>query len=191
MGWTFFTVRESEKTREVLTREFSQRAGYDASGEYFPEWTVTDLSIIGRTAYAIIRIDKKTGAEWHGRVILFSRKAYDGQSENFGYKDIAEECFPYYFAAPLSHIEKLDRVAPVDPESNAGKWRAAVRDYHAKQKARPAYAPGQKWVHATGAILELIAPSRPRMGWIVRRLDGVPHSGRASFSVLSKFSFMG
>jgi hypothetical protein len=171
MGWTFFTVRESEKTRDILTREFSQREG-ERSGEWYPAWTVTDLSIIGRTAYAVIRIDKKTGAEWHGRVILFSRKAYDGQGENFGYKDIAEDCFPYYFAAPLSHIEKLDRVAPVDPESNAGKWRAAVRNYHAQRKACSEYSPGLS-VKYGGAVYQLIEKLGPRKGWrVVREKSG-------------------
>lgn len=186
MGWTFFNVSDRESTRDILTREFSQRAGYRPDGEYFPEWAVVKLSIIGRVAYAVIRIDKPGGADWHGRVILFSRK-----NGEFGYKDIGEDCLPFYYSAPLSHIDHLDKVSPVDPESNSGKWRAAVRNYHARRKARPDYAPGQKWAHSTGAILELLRPAGPRMGWIVQRTDGVSHSGRASFSLLSKLNFLG
>lgn len=172
MGWTFFSVSDRESTRDILTREFSQRAGYRPDGEYFPEWVVVKLSIIGRVAYAVIRIDKPGGAEWHGRVILFSRKAYDGQGENFGYKDIGEDCLPFYYSAPLSHIDHLDKVSPVEPESNAGKWRAAVRNYHAQRKACQEYMPGLS-VKYGGAIYQLIEKLGPRKGWrVVREKSG-------------------
>lgn len=167
MGWTFFSVSDRESTRDILTREFSQRAGYDASGEYFPEWAVVKLSIIGRVAYAVIRIDKPGGSEWHGRTILFSRK-----NGEFGYKDIPEESHPYYYAAPISHINYLDQVSQVDPESNAGKWRAAVRNYHAQRKACQEYMPGLS-VKYGGAIYQLIEKLGPRKGWrVVREKSG-------------------
>jgi hypothetical protein len=167
MGYTFFNVSDAESSRDILIREFSQSAGVRPDGVNYPAWTVEKLSIIGREAYAVIRIDKPEGAFYFGAVILFSRK-----NGEFGYKDIPEESHPYYYAAPISHINYLDQVSQVDPESNAGKWRAAVREYHAARKSRPNYAPGL-FVKYGGAVYQLIEKLGLRKGWrVVREKSG-------------------
>lgn len=189
MGWTFFDVSPYESTRDIITREFSQSAGVRPDGTDYPAWTVEKLSIQGRTAYAVIRVDHSAGVRYHGAVILFTRK-----NGEFGYKDMDESMRPYSYGMPLSYLDFLDSVDPRPENDSIAQWRSACRARHAlranERKTRPAYQAGQKWLHAgTGRILELIKSAGPRRGWIVS--DGGPCYRRAPFSTLSRFQFMG
>lgn len=66
---------------------------------------------------------------WHNSetnqklIILFLLAKRNG---NWGYKDMTESMFPYYFQCPLAFLDEV----PVANES----WRARVRDYHEGKK---------------------------------------------------------
>jgi len=77
----------------------------------------------------------------------------------------------------------------IDQESEA------IRGYEPYKPAptRPPYQAGQQWKHpATGALIQLIAPRGPRLGWECIRADlNLPTRYRASFRTLARFQFKG
>ena len=50
----------------------------------------------------------------------------------WGYKDLDEAMFPYYFSCPLKYLE----MAPIDTYGGHQEWRNGVRAYHARQKEK-------------------------------------------------------
>lgn len=84
-----------------------------------------------------------------------------GQTD-WGYKGM-DECYePSEVNCPLSLLNAAD--APRG--EYAANWRQNVREYHAKRKARPAYAAGQCWCYGD-VVYRLITPALSRRGWIV------------------------
>jgi hypothetical protein len=50
----------------------------------------------------------------------------------WGYKDMEESMFPYYFSCPLGYL----KMVPIEKFGRHAEWRAAVRDYHEKRRHR-------------------------------------------------------
>ena len=48
----------------------------------------------------------------------------------WGYRDMDERSYPYYFSCPLKYLE----IVPIDQYGGHEMWRESVRDYHAKAK---------------------------------------------------------
>jgi hypothetical protein len=56
--------------------------------------------------------------------LLRHRKDY-----GWGYKDLEESMFPYYFSCPLGYLE----LVPIDQYGGHAEWREGVQRYHALQ----------------------------------------------------------
>ena len=120
MGWTSFYSKE--KPLNIIIRELSQSRNGNPER---PEIKVIDHSMRGNVFYGIVEVEyNENGAVIHyGVVVLFTHKRGE-----FSYKVMEETCHPYYYDAPLRIINTLDKLQPVEPTSNAGQWRATVRN---------------------------------------------------------------
>lgn len=158
MGWTSF-ADIGLSTGEICTREFS---GTNQAGD---RWSVVDQSTRGSVWYAVGRLDRVGQPPvFYGLVWLTSRKRGE-----FAYKDMTEECGPYYWDCPARLLDQLDKLSP-NPTGYALDWRAKCRaKLAAKRKPKPKLAPGQivTFPNVTGQF-ELIMPIGPRRGWSVR-----------------------
>lgn len=158
MGWTFFTDT-GETTGEICTREFTST---NAAGDC---WSVVDQSTRGSVWYAIGRVDKVGHAPvFYGLIWLTSRKQGD-----FGYKDMTENCGPYYWDMPKRLLDQLDQLAP-NATGHALEWRAKCRaKLAAKRKPARTFSPGQLvQFGSVGRVYELVSPAGPRRGWDVK-----------------------
>ena len=157
MGWTSFHDT-SETTGAICTREFTSTNG--AGGH----WSVVDQSTRGSVWYAIGRVDLPNQEPvFYGVVWLTNRKRGE-----FSYKDLTEDCGPYYWDCPARLLDQLDQLAP-NPGQSAVDWRARCRAKLA-EKRKPAreFSPGQFIQFGPGRLFELIKPAGPRLGWFVK-----------------------
>jgi hypothetical protein len=127
MGWTSFRDHTPHQSRaEIIRREFTQ-----AATEKEPtSWGFEQISERGAIVYAIMYRDTPNQPRaYFGMVFNTQRK-----NGEFAYKDMGEECGPYYYGAPLGMIDKLDQLAPAT--GYAAKWRESVREHHARKNAK-------------------------------------------------------
>ena len=166
MGWTEINDDTTKSRADMLRKELTQ-----TPTERNPAaWGFHYTAERGAHVYAIM---------WHeapgkpriyfGAVILTSRR-HGRHYETFGYKEITEDCHPYYYAAPLRMLDMLDELAP-NPPGQAAQWRAKCREHHARTKARKAWKPGDR-IHYAGQDYTLEAPAGRARGWIVRHPSG-------------------
>lgn len=105
MGWTYTHKDKYTKVIDFLKREFT-----------WEKVEIIDGSVVHfRTAYLACRV-KETGRVFALICLLnFNRHEY----ENFGYKEIEEDCGPYQFECPKRILKLLTE--PVTPV--AKEWR--------------------------------------------------------------------
>lgn len=166
MGWTFFADNPAETRESIIRREFETTA----SGEHAYSWGFDSMAVRGSTVYAIMWREHSTTKNrvYFGTVILTQRKR--GQ---FGYKDMSEDCGPYYYDAPVGMIKRLNLLAPVDPGSNAAGWRVRCLQHADERKAKRrevrSFKPGDRVKFSpNGQIFELLEKLGPRRGFLVR-----------------------
>ena len=107
MGWTFlFNAPEKRHVIEECTKSGDRVECVRKSVNNNELWTIW-----------VDKISKKK------TIVLFLLSKNKG---NWGYKDITEAMYPYYFKCPLSFFEEV-------PEENK-EWREDVRAWHAAQK---------------------------------------------------------
>jgi hypothetical protein len=158
MGWTFFADWNKRESRaDIIRREFEHGPSEKNPWAYGFEY-ITER---GSTVYAVMYRENPSegiGRRYFGVVFLTQRKRGE-----FGYKDVEESCGPYETDAPLKMVDMLDKLAP-NPGGYAEKWRAAVRERHAKKRARPKLAAGMRVAlgPSDGRVYELLAP---RVSW--------------------------
>ena len=167
MGWTFFAdYNAREKRADIIRRTFEHAPSEKNPWAYGFEY-ITER---GSTVYAIMwRENPSEGIarQYFGMVFLTQRKRGE-----FGYKEVEESCGPYETGAPLKMIDMLDKLAP-SPGGYAEKWRAAVRERHAKKRERPKLAAGMRVAlgPSDGRVYELLEPRRSwggrAAGWYV------------------------
>lgn len=164
MGWTFYADNPQLSRSQMIEREFTQVQSTDNPHAYGFE----SMHERGSTVYTIMWRDSPGQSRvYFGMVFLTRRK-----NGEFGYKDVGEDCGPYAFDAPLSMLDKLDKLAP-NPRGYAADWRARCRHQHATRKARrKTYAPGLCVKLGTCWTYKLQYPAGIRKGWIVLRDDG-------------------
>jgi hypothetical protein len=110
----------------MIRREFTQAA----TAENPTSWGFEQTSERGAIVYAIMwRDTPEHPRTYFGMVFLTERKKGE-----FAYKDISEDCGPYYYGAPLNMIDKLDKLAPAT--GYAANWRESVRNHHARNKEK-------------------------------------------------------
>lgn len=131
MGWTFFRDHAPSQTRaNIIRREFEHTPSITNPWAYGFEMLATR----GAVVYGLMwreNPSEGTQRQYFGIVFLTQRK-----NGEFGYKEIGEECGPYYYDAPLKIIDALDRLAPVPADSNAAGWRVRTRANHEKRNAK-------------------------------------------------------
>jgi hypothetical protein len=130
MGWTSYHIDRTETTDSALRREMTQRGTDGAS------WDIVDSATVGATWYAIARRTLPTGEALHyGLVCLTERRNFGRRFTEFNYKDMTEDCGPFYYDAPLRILDKLDELAP-NPAPAAAAWRAQCRERRAAKAAK-------------------------------------------------------
>jgi hypothetical protein len=61
---------------------------------------------------------------WIGCDLLRSQTGF-----GWGYKDLDESMFPYFFSCPLKYLD----LVPIEKFGGNAEWRATVRRYHQRQ----------------------------------------------------------
>ena len=104
MGWTYYCTYGGKIDRlEECRKRFNGQ----------PSWaTVVKDALVDDVYYAAMK-DGKTQEIW---ALIVLTDIYNGE---FGYKDMSEEMYPYYFDCP---VEILNLLSHTDSE-NAIEWR--------------------------------------------------------------------
>lgn len=114
MGWTYTHKEAGVSTLDFFRAEFAQLNG-----------RVLDCKVKNNVAYLLYEFHRKNTA-----LICLLGRSKDYQ--NFGYKDIGEDCGPYECFCPNSILDKL---SPTENEY-ALKWREECRKQNAKSKVK-------------------------------------------------------
>jgi hypothetical protein len=135
MGWTSFTIDKTDKTSDIVKKELTQLGGPNKTA-----FEIIDSAMVGSTFYGIQRVTRPDGSTIHfGIVVLTTRKKIDNLSNDiaFSYKDMSEDCGPYYYECPIRILDKLD-LLDTEPNGPARAWRAKCRSQHAIKAAKRA-----------------------------------------------------
>lgn len=130
MGWFF-----GWKSRDELI-------GFLTSPSSFPkDYELIKNRRVGNNLWCLVR-----WSDGSTLIRLEKLQAYreKGEPTDWGYKSIDECSGPSEVNCPLSLLKAADS----PPGEDAAQWRQRVCEYHAKRKARPAYAAGQRWCYA-------------------------------------------
>ena len=113
MGWTYYYTYGSTSRIEECRKHFGG----------LPSWaTIVKDALVDNVYYAAMK-DSKTQEIWALIVLT------DIDNGEFGYKDMSEDMYPYYFDCP---IEILRLLSPTDCE-NAIEWRKHCYALHGMQ----------------------------------------------------------
>lgn len=167
MGWTSFSAN-GRTANEILIAEFTQSANR-ADGSIQTQWDVIDSSTRGREWYAVIRTTNGGDgfSRYFGMVCLWSMK-----NGEFSYKDMGDECEPFYYNAPRRILDLLDKFAP-NPTGGAKIWRDKCKQKTAEKN--PLKPCAGMYISYGAVIYKLIESAGARRGWIVA------HGGSGKF----------
>ena len=161
-----------ESIGAICTREFC------ADNPGVIKFSIVDQSTRGNTWYAIGRIDRPNeNPVFYGVIWLVNRRRGE-----FIYKDMTEDCGPYYYDCPARLLDQLDKLGP--PFNTAAKqWREKCRAKIAeKRKPKTIVKPGDIVKFSpNGAEFKLLAPAGPRRGWHVELLGAVGSTVRSTY----------
>jgi len=129
MGWTSYNIDRAASIDQTLRREMTQKGTDGAS------WDIVESATVGATWYAIARRTMATGETFHYGLVCLTERRGAGPIVEFSYKDMTEDCGPFYYDAPLRIIDKLDELAP-NPAPAAAAWRAKCRERRAAKAAK-------------------------------------------------------
>ena len=185
MGWTCYYDNERLSIDDMMRRE------WNATGDNGAVFTIVDSATKGNEWYAIIECKRPDSAPvYDGLVCLIKRSKRTGE---FCYKDIGERCGPNAANAPKRIIDKLDALAPIDPNDTgmgatwAREWRARCRANASAKAIAKQFSKGMiVKFHPTRESYELTQSAGPRHGWYVRMVGGSGMLYRASAKQLSK-----
>lgn len=185
MGWTSFMDNAGLSIDAMLKRE------WNATGDNGATFTIVDSATRGNEWYAIVECKRPDKPPvYDGLVCLVKRSKRTGE---FCYKDMGERCGPNAANAPKRLIDKLDNLAPIDPNDEgmgakwAREWRARCRANAAAKANRLKPAKGLiVRFGANASLFELVAPAGPRRGWYVRIAGTDGSLYRASAKQLNK-----
>lgn len=192
MGWTCYLDNVGLSVDDMMRREFN------STGDNGAVFTIVDSATRGNEWYAIIECKRPDNTPvYDGLVCLIKRSKRTGE---FCYKDIGERCGPNASNAPRRIVDKLDTLAPIDPNDNGmgAKW---AREWRARCRAN-ASAKAKRFKPVKGAIVRfensaseyvLVESAGRRRGWYVRLLNGHGTGSiyRASAKQISKAIIVG
>lgn len=185
MGWTCFFDNVGLSVDDMMRKEFN------SVGDNGAVFTIVDSATRGNEWYAVVECKRPDKPPvYDGLVCLIKRSKRTGE---FCYKDMGERCGPNAANAPKRLIDKLDKLAPIDPSDDgmgakwAREWRARCR---ANASAKNSIIKLSKGMivkfHPTRESYELTESAGPRRGWYVRMVGGSGMLYRASAKQLSK-----
>lgn len=185
MGWTSFYDNVGLSIDDTMRRELT------ATGDNGAVFAIVDSATRGNEWYAIVECKRPDNPPvYDGLVCLIKRSKRTGE---FCYKDIGERCGPNVANAPKRIIDKLDKLAPIDPSDDgmgakwAREWRARCRaNASAKAIAKQFHNGMIVKFHPTRESYELTENAGPRRGWYVKMVGGSGMLYRASAKQLSK-----
>ena len=189
MGWTYFQDNRELSPDAILKRDFN------CTGTDGTVWTVLDSATRGSAWYAVLEAKAPDKAPvYFGTVCLFRRSK---RNNEFGYKDLGESAGPTAANAPLRIIDKLDKLAPIDPDNDsygakwARDWRARCRA-NAKVKKPLRLEPDMRVQFAPDydKTYVIVSSAGPRRGWYVKLLGGSGMVYRAHASLFKNFSIV-
>lgn len=185
MGWKSFYDNRELSADDILKKDFN------AVGQDGTKWAIVDSATRGSEWYAILECTPVgQSPRYDGIVCLFKRsKRYN----EFSFKEITERCGPNASNAPKRIIDKLDKLAPIDPSDDgmgakwAREWRARCRANASAKAISKQFSKGMiVKFHHTRESYELTENAGPRRGWYVKMLGGSGMLYRASAKQLSK-----
>jgi len=190
MGWTCFYDNVGLSVDAMLRREWND------TGDNGAVFTIVDSATRGNEWYAIVECKRPNEAPvYDGLVCLVKRSKRTGE---FCYKDIGERCGPNAANAPKRIIDKLDTLAPIDPNDDgmgarwAREWRARCRANAIAKATAKQFSKGMiVKFHPARESYELTESAGPRRGWYVRMVGGSGMFYRASAKQLSKAIIVG
>lgn len=157
MGWTEFMDYPELSRADMVRKELSQAPTPDSAHA----WGFEYIAERGSTVYAIGWHDApERPRKYYGMVVLTSRK-----HGNFAYKEMTEDCGPYYYDAPKKMLDLLDKLAP-DTSLRADAWRNKCRERLADKKAKAVWKAGDRIEYGREEYT-LRAPAGRCRGWIV------------------------
>lgn len=122
MGWTTLKVSKTDKAVDILRREMNH-------GPWrLLDWQLLDYAMRGSTMYWVMQYEKDGVKRAHGGVTLTERNTPHklSQYNEFSYKEMGEECGPYYYDCPARLLNLLDQLEP-NPGGHAQDWRDRCR----------------------------------------------------------------
>lgn len=185
MGWTSFMDNRELSADAILKKDFN------AIGQDGTKWAIVDSATRGSEWYAILECTSVNQApRYEGIVCIFKRsKRYN----EFSFKEISERCGPNAANAPKRLIDKLDTLAPIDPNDDgmgakwAREWRTRCRANASAKNDKVKLSKGMiVKFHPARESYELTESAGPRRGWYVRMVGGSGMLYRASAKQLSK-----
>ena len=161
MGW-FFCAESKDELVETIRKDL-RGAGFAILGE----------SLRGSRLWVAVNrpIYIKEADTWVNEnfIVLYLLSKSKDSSWPWGYKDMDEGMHPYYYDCPL---RLLDATAPEEGKEES-TWRKAVREHHARKRARPKPEAGMVVTYGREKY-RLNYPIAPRRGWDVTRVrDGM------------------
>ena len=185
MGWTCFYDNVGLSIDSTLRKE------WNTTGDNGAVFTIVDSATRGGEWYAIIECKRPDNTPvYDGLVCLVKRSKRTGE---FCYKDIGERCGPNASNAPKRLIDKLDTLAPINPNDDgmgakwARDWRRRCRDNASAKLNR--IKPIKGMIARFGdsaAEYELVESAGRRRGWYVKLLNGSGMVYRATARQISK-----
>lgn len=185
MGWTCFYDNVGLSVDDMMRRE------WNTTGDNGAVFTIVDSATRGSEWYAILECKRPNDAPvYDGLVCLIKRSKRTGE---FCYKDMGERCGPNAANAPKRLIDRLDTLAPIDPNDDsmgakwAREWRTRCRANASAKNDKVKLSKGMLVkFHPARESYELTESAGPRRGWYVRMVSGSGMLYRASAKQLSK-----
>jgi len=126
MGWTFPHGASRSDIIDELTKEQLTERG---------EFRTLRKCFRGNTMYALHESGERGNPrKWLGIYLL---QRHNG---DWGYKDMSEDCHPYYYDCPVSYLDAADEPST----DNAREWRRLVRE-QAAVRASKKPRKGETW----------------------------------------------
>ena len=116
MGWLFTQgATKSDIINDLIAAEENDTR----------RWETLSHCVRGNVLWAVVEITYKQDKP---RKRFIACYLLSHQKLGWGYKDMEESMFPYYFSCPLKYLEMV-------PVANAD-WRAEVRKYHERRNRK-------------------------------------------------------
>jgi hypothetical protein len=138
MGWLFSTAWQS---KAELVKHLTEGNGLETLAH----------SVRGNILWAVQKSSPLDGKAVVTFIACYTMASGKRQGQGWGYKDMDESMFPFYYTCPLKFFKLC-----LPPSPSAAEWREAVRKFHAKQAAKASMKKAIKSALKVGCKVRLI-----------------------------------